>query len=218
MWTGYAGLMRSAADLPQAQQGIEDFMRTGAVQLLAIPGVPQHVLGRAYAATAAVGEIAAISSPRLPAAGEIAEAIKRAATAFDSLPQRFDERLNDAAVPVAIRRMERKALRGMVAIMLVGTLDVETDSDLRAELLAIYAEGMESLVYFVALDLDDEHTPAVDNIIKGLRLAPLDRTTLRERAALLERAHAALDSSADHLDGERLQLPPDPGFRAPPNS
>jgi hypothetical protein len=214
-WAGYRDLMVALADLPQTQQRVDDFLRDGAHHLLSIPGVPQHVVGRAYAATAALARIVELAGALVPTSPNMSSAMKHAATTFDALASKIDERLNDDSLPVAIRRKERRALRGLVASMVLGALEADVTDAERAELLSVYAEGMESLICVVALDLDDDAARQADAIIRDLHLEPLDREGLLQRAEDLRRAREILDSTADHLDGERLRLPPDAAFRSP---
>lgn len=125
----------------------------------------------------------------------------------------IETRFRDATIIVAIRRMERRALRGLAAAMLLGTVVDTFEPNQFTELLNLYIEGMENVMRWMALDLEGEDADRVDAMIRGLGLEPLDRKALRERADNLAEAESILASTADDLDGERLRLPPDRGMQ-----
>lgn len=206
-WNGYRGVMVAMAESPQVLGHLDDYMRDGATQLLAIPGVPLHVLLRAMAATTAAAEL-------LPRdVGEFAAAMEAAGDRFATVVTEIEERLNDPTKPVSLRRSERMALRGLVAIMVLGAGPQDGPPAQRAELMSLYAEGMEHLVRLVALGLEGDDAARADAVMADLRLPPLDREGLHARAARLQEATDLLDSTALHLDGARLRLPPDAAFR-----
>jgi hypothetical protein len=205
-WAGFRSLMTELANSPHAQRQIDEFMRSEAGRQIAPPGVPPHVMYRAMAAASAAAEL-------LPPDGNLTAVMERAADEFEEVVHDIDRRLRDRSTPVAIRRMERRALRGMAAAMILGPLGDTPDPARCTELLGLYAEGMENAVRLIALNLDGEDAARADAMIRDLRLEPLDRAGLRWRTAHLADAEATLASTAADLDGGPLRLPPDPGFR-----
>lgn len=204
-WHGYHGLMLEMVE-SQALVHLDEYMREGATQFLSIPGVPLHVLLRAMAATTAVAKLLPRDERELATA---MEAVGDPATVVAEI----EARLNDPTKPVSLRRSERMALRGLVAVMILGTGPQDAPPARRAELLSLYADGMEHLVQLVALDLEGEDAARADAVIADLRLPPLDREGLRARATRLQEATDTLKFTSLHIDGTHLRLPPDPGFR-----
>lgn len=205
-WNGYRGLMLAVVD-SQVMGHLDDYMREGATQFLSIPDVPLHVLLRAMAATTAVARLL----PRDE--GEFAASMEAIGDRFATIVTEIEARLNDPTKPVSLRRSERMALRGLVAVMILGAGPHDAPSAQRAELLSLYAEGMEHLVRLVALGLEGDDAARADVVIADLRLPPLDREGLRARTARLQEATDTLEFTSLHLGDTHLRLPPDPGFR-----
>lgn len=205
-WAGFRSLMSELADSPHAQRQIDEFMRSEAGRQIVPPGVPPHVMYRAMAAASAAAEL-------LPPNLNLTAVMERAADEFEQVVHDIDLRLRDRSTPVAIRRMERRALRGMAAAMILGPLGDPPDPVRCTELLGLYAEGMENAVRLIALSLEGQDAARADAMIRDLRLEPLDRAALRWRTEHLADAEATLAATADDLDGQPLRLPPDPGFR-----
>lgn len=206
-WAGFRSIMTELAKSPHAQRQIDEFMRSEAGRQVAPPGVPPHVMYRAIAAASAAAEL-------LPADLRLTAVMEQAAHDFDLIAQDIEARLQDRSTPVALRRMERRAIRGMVAAMLLSALENALDPKRCTELLGIYAEGMENAIRLIAVGLEGEVAAKADGIIRDLRLDPPDRASLRWRAEQLAEAEEILTTTADHLDGEPLRLPPDPAFRS----
>jgi hypothetical protein len=205
-WAGFRSIMTELAKSPQAQRQIDEFMRSETGRQVAPPGVPPHVMYRAIAAASAAAEL-------LPSDLLLTAVLEQAAEDFDRIAQGIEARLRDRTTPVALRRMERRAIRGMAAAMLLGALENTIDPKRCTELLGIYAEGMETAICLIAVGLEGEAAAKADGIIRDLRLDPPDRAALRWRAEQLAEAEETLAATADHLDGEPLRLPPDPAFR-----
>lgn len=206
-WSGVRSLMTDLANSPHARRQIDDLMRSEAGRHVAPPGVPPHVMYRAIAAASAAAEL-------LPPDLDLVAVMERATDEFDGIVGGIDQRLGDRRVPVAIRRMERRTLRGMAAAMILVALGTTPEPGLCTDLLGLYAEGMENAVRFSALSLEGDMAERADAMIRDLRLEPVERTALRLRAEQLATAEDVLMSTAADLGGERLRLPPDPSFRA----
>jgi len=205
-WNGYRGVMVAMAESPELVGNLDGYMRDAAAHFLSLPE-PPHLLLRAMAVTTAVAEL-------LPQdVNDLAVAMAAAGDEFATVVADIEARINDPTKPVSVRRSERLALRGLVAIMVLGAGPEGAPPSQRAELLSIYAEGMENLIRLVALGLEGDHAARAETVMADLRLSPLDREALLVRAARLQEATEALDEAALYLDGERLRLPPDTAFR-----
>lgn len=204
-WSGFRSLMSELASSPHAQRQIDEFMRSEASRRVPPPGVPPHVMYRAMAVASAAAEL-------LPPDANLTAMMELAAEEFELVVHGIDSRLRDRSTPVAIRRMERRTIRGMAAAMTLGALGDPPDPSRCTELLGLYSEGMEDAVRLIALNLQGRDAARADAMIRDLRLEPLDRDALQSRAEKLAHAHAALASAAGDL-GQPLHLPPDPGFR-----
>ncbi len=206
-WAGFQEFMEALATSPQAKRQIDEFMRAEASRQVgfAPPGVPQHVLLRAMAAASAAVEL-------LPAGLNLMELMGESQVDFSLVFAESASRLEDRAIPVAIRRMERRALRGMVAAITAASVDVLADPNRCTELLSLYAEGMEHAVLLISLALQGNDADRADIIIRELRLEPPDRAALAWRRDQLAEAEATLRNAAEELDGDPLKLPPDRGL------
>lgn len=205
-WAGFQSIMTALQNSSHAQRQIDEFMRSEASRHVAPPGVPPHVMFRAMTAASAVAEL-------LPPGLLLTAVMEQAADDFKLIADGIEGRLQDRTTPVALRRMERRAVRGIAAVMLLAALGNTAEPALCAELLGIYADGMENTVCFIAIGLDGDEAVKADAIIRELRLEVPDRAALRWRAGQLATAESALASTAGDLDGKVLRLPPDPGFR-----
>ena len=145
----------------------------------------------------------------VPAELPLAELLEGAP--LDNFGDFFRSELDDRSTPVAIRRLHRKFVRGLVALLVLSTENARSAPPQYDELLRIAAEGAENLVLLAALNHDNAaHS---DDVVRRLGLTPLDREQIQQRTYDLEQARIQLASTARDLDGEPLRLPPDPGLR-----
>lgn len=205
----WAGLQSFLSLLSQEHlDEVDGFIRTrkGDSEFFLVPGVPSRIEARAYYATVSVFSL-------LPEqALEVATTAALNQKTFDGESLDIRRRWHDPLVPVEVRSLDRRAGRGVVALMLKAISDGLDDAT-TTELLTIYAEGMESLAQLVALNEQVDPRKAAQ-VLDDLRLPRLDRDELDDLTKRAAEARKVLATSADALDGKPLELPPDPSFRS----
>ncbi|MFV8752694.1 hypothetical protein ACNOYE_19270 [Nannocystaceae bacterium ST9] len=201
-WAGFRSLL--ARFVHERPEDMGDFMNESeGLELFHGPGIPSRVQARAYYATLSVFTL-------IPE-DEWGAAMKALDGDLEQHAFDFDMRWHDPSIPVEIHSLGRRASRGVVALMLKA-LSNDLDEATTTELLTIYAEGMESMAQLVGLR-DDVDASQAAKLLDELRLPRLDRRELDDLTRRAAEAREILASTAIHLDGKPLELPPDPSFR-----
>jgi len=200
--TLFALMALSSPSVAERPGGVEALLRDPALRPSVPAGADPRLMERTIDAFLGFAELVSSEQPLAELLDEVP---------LDAVGDRFREQLGDRSTPVAIRKLHRRSVRGLVAMLLLSTEHTRSSPARYDELLGFAAEGAENLVLLAALNHEDP--VHADDVVRNLGLAPLDREQIRARTYDLEQARIQLASTAHDLDGETLRLPPDPGFR-----
>ncbi len=201
-WGALSPAMQAVASSPYADRKLEVLLRDPALYPTVPAGSDPRLMRRMVDVFIGLAEL-------FPSDVPFAELFEDAP--LDAFGDLVRGQLADTSTPVAIRKLHRKSVRGLVALLLLSTKCTRANPAHYDELLAIAAEGAENLVLLASLSHED--TANADRVVRGLGLPPLDRKQLQQRTYDLEQARTQLASTAQDLDGVPLRLPPDPGLR-----